>query len=428
MNLDRSLIKSQAKELMKGKVFILFIIIFAVSLLTSGAQGIRSIYEIKDKNPFVKNSQVQNLLPSPNEGNDIESSDDLEDYLEQFGEDYNYNFNNGNNNGNNNGKSGSSAPINAVTTSVSSLIYIINLILSPLQILLCGLFILIVNGKKFDLYGEFKYVFTNTFDKDYFDKLLLMILSRLFTFLWTLLFIFPGVIYYYKIYFAQYISAENPSLSWKDALTISKKMTNNHKGELFVLDLSFIPWFILTGITLGVAGIYVAPYYQVTKALYYENFKQRALMTGELTPADFMSEAEKYSQFVNAQGGNANTDYYQTQYTVQQNQKYSTPFNGYANEQPYGAASVIPVPDNNQTQPYAEPQQPTYSPVQEENSFYQPTPPVENTPVSEPSPTAEAPVAEETQPVDEAPVVDETPAPETDLQPENNTFSEENEE
>lgn len=55
----------------------------------------------------------------------------------------------------------------------------------------------------------------------------------------------------------------------------SRQMMKGYKGSRFVLDLTFIGWIILTGITLGFAGIYVVPYRALSEAIFYEKLKER---------------------------------------------------------------------------------------------------------------------------------------------------------
>ncbi len=295
MKLDRELIKSQAKQLIKGRVLVLFAIVFVVSLLTNGANVIVNISN------SLNNPSLNSLPKSFNYNIDgIDGLGDLEDYIDSYEDSQKSDESTG------------SKIQKVLTDGVLSVMRIVNLICMPLEIMLCGLFLMLIRGKAFSFYDNFAFVFKNTFNKDYFDKFLLMILRAIFTFLWALLFLIPGIIYYYKASLAAYIKADYPDLTWKDCLELSKKMTNNHKGELFVLDLSFIPWALLTGITLGLAGIYVAPYYQTTKALFYENFKQRAIATGEMNEYDFMTEAQKYSAFVNNNANANQNPYYQS--------------------------------------------------------------------------------------------------------------------
>ncbi len=96
-------------------------------------------------------------------------------------------------------------------------------------------------------------------------------LMDLFTVLWTLLFVIPGIVKSYQYKMIPYILADNPDIDWREAFDLSKKMTDGHKMDLFVLDLSFIGWHILSGITCGIVGIfYVTPYYEQTMAEAYE--------------------------------------------------------------------------------------------------------------------------------------------------------------
>lgn len=73
---------------------------------------------------------------------------------------------------------------------------------------------------------------------------------------------------------APYILAENPEMTAKEAIEKSKQITNGHKFDLFVLELSFILWMLLTVFTFGIAGIYVIPYMSATTANFYNLIKE----------------------------------------------------------------------------------------------------------------------------------------------------------
>ena len=79
-------------------------------------------------------------------------------------------------------------------------------------------------------------------------------------FLWALLFIVPGIVKAYEYSMIPYLLAENPNISAKEAFEASKKMTDNEKWNLFVLDFSFIGWYLLGLLCCGVGTIFVAPY------------------------------------------------------------------------------------------------------------------------------------------------------------------------
>lgn len=99
------------------------------------------------------------------------------------------------------------------------------------------------------------------------------LLVVLYTFLWSLLFIIPGIIKMYSYSMTSYILADHPEMKPRDALEASSVMMDGHKMDLFVLDLSFIGWYLLIPLTLGIAAFYVGPYMSATRALFYEAIK-----------------------------------------------------------------------------------------------------------------------------------------------------------
>ena len=102
----------------------------------------------------------------------------------------------------------------------------------------------------------------------------LMIITQFFTFLWSLLFVIPGIIKAYSYSMAPYILADNPELTANEALSKSKEIMDGHKFDLFVLQLSFFWWYMLSAITFGIAYIYVIPYVSATTANFYNSIKK----------------------------------------------------------------------------------------------------------------------------------------------------------
>lgn len=98
-------------------------------------------------------------------------------------------------------------------------------------------------------------------------------LVGLFTFLWSLLFIIPGIIKSYSYSMSLYILAENKGKPALECINESKAMTEGHKFDLFVLGLSFLGWALLCVITLGIAAIWVTPYMAATYANAYNLLK-----------------------------------------------------------------------------------------------------------------------------------------------------------
>ena len=97
--------------------------------------------------------------------------------------------------------------------------------------------------------------------------------TTLFTFLWSILLIVPGIIKSFSYAMAMYIWSENKEMGALEAINKSKKMMDGHKMDYFVLGLSFIGWILLGCITLGIALIYVIPYMETTMANFYNSIK-----------------------------------------------------------------------------------------------------------------------------------------------------------
>lgn len=107
------------------------------------------------------------------------------------------------------------------------------------------------------------------------DGFVLSLLTAIYVFLWSLLFIIPGFIASYKYAMAPFILAENPGMKPKEAITASKEMMDGHKGELFVLGLSFIGWSLLSLLTLGIGNLWLNPYINASYAAFYRNLSPR---------------------------------------------------------------------------------------------------------------------------------------------------------
>ena len=104
--------------------------------------------------------------------------------------------------------------------------------------------------------------------------LLASILVGLFTTLWSLLLIIPGIIAAYSYQMTYYILLDNPDMKVMDAIKRSKEMMNGHKMDLFVLQLSFIGWGILGICTFGILYLWLIPYMNVTTCNFYNEVKR----------------------------------------------------------------------------------------------------------------------------------------------------------
>ncbi len=343
-NINRSLVKSQAKQIIKDKIFALFVLSAIVIFLTQGltigvnvytdSDDIENLFGPKNSNGYSDNSNRNTPEDFFKYFNGEQSDDDDDSYndddsyddgdsssdnpIESFGQSYN----------------GSDTGITNTSVNTSNIGYfsdtgirgltVLSIVLSPLLVSLLGFYVILVKrdpSEQFSLGEEIKNIFKVSFDATYGKKLVVSILRTLFITLWCFLFIIPGIVYNYSSYFSFQIMCENPNLKPMEALKLSKKMVTGNRSELFALDLSFIGWWILCGISFGIASIYAIPYYLTTQALYYENFKIRALQEGRITEDDFLSQEEKANKYAFAGAGNYYNPAQNTneQYTANQN-------------------------------------------------------------------------------------------------------------
>lgn len=128
-----------------------------------------------------------------------------------------------------------------------------------------------------------------TFDHNYKNGVKVMFFKDLYVVLWSLLFIVPGIYKAYQYRMVPYILGENPDMTYQEVLQRSKDMMDGQKWDAFVLDLSFILWHMLGGITSGLAEIfYVAPYVNLTDAALYSRLSRKDLADAQPVPTTMM--------------------------------------------------------------------------------------------------------------------------------------------
>ena len=118
------------------------------------------------------------------------------------------------------------------------------------------------------------------------------LLMGLFTALWTMLFVIPGIIAMYSYSQTIFIMLDNPDMSAMEAIAASKQMMRGHKMELFVLELSFFGWALLNAFTFGLLGIWLEPYMLVTMANFYNAVSNWQRVMPEESP--LVSEPEEW--------------------------------------------------------------------------------------------------------------------------------------
>ena len=84
----------------------------------------------------------------------------------------------------------------------------------------------------------------------------------------------PRIIAGYRYRFAIYNLCENPDIGVMEAISMSKAQTAGYKGDLFLLDLTFIGWNLLCSLTLGILSIWIAPYIIQTNIGYFQEIKR----------------------------------------------------------------------------------------------------------------------------------------------------------
>lgn len=128
---------------------------------------------------------------------------------------------------------------------------------------------------------------SNLFDgyKQYLRITLTLLLQGIYTFLWTLLLVIPGIIKHYSYSMTSYVLHDNPELKYDDAIDRSIKLMKGHKMKLFLLDLSFIGWILLGIITCGIGMLWVYPYWLTSHAAFYNDLlEEEAAKTAEREP------------------------------------------------------------------------------------------------------------------------------------------------
>jgi uncharacterized membrane protein len=113
--------------------------------------------------------------------------------------------------------------------------------------------------------------------------ILLNLLLFIFILLWSLLLFIPGIIAALRYSMSWYILYDNPGIKPIDAIRKSKEIMYGYKWKLVKLYLSFIGWFILSVITLGIGFLWYTPYVIASMSAFYEQVKDKTLSTSNHT-------------------------------------------------------------------------------------------------------------------------------------------------
>ncbi len=125
--------------------------------------------------------------------------------------------------------------------------------------------------------GESKFeTLFDGFKQDFVQTLLIGLMQTVFTFLWSLLFVIPGIVKSYSYSMAQYIKHDNPTWDWEQCITESRRIMDGNKWKLFCLQLSFIGWFFVSMLTCAIGNLWLIPYMSAANLSFYESIKNKA--------------------------------------------------------------------------------------------------------------------------------------------------------
>lgn len=107
-----------------------------------------------------------------------------------------------------------------------------------------------------------------------------MALSYVYTLLWSLLLVIPGIVKAISYSMVPFILSDNPEIGAARAVKLSMAMTQGHKWDIFVLYLSFIGWFVLCSMTGGIGYFFLAPYFFATLSELYADLRGKTIQSG----------------------------------------------------------------------------------------------------------------------------------------------------
>lgn len=166
--------------------------------------------------------------------------------------------------------------VSVIMSAVSFTAVGVLILVGPLSFGLAAFFLSLARGKE---QGDLADLFKGFTEGGFVRLLLLGLLEEVFVFLWTLLFIIPGIVKSYSYSQAIYLAYDHPDWDWKQCIDESRRIMNGYKWKLFVLDLSFIGWYIVGMLACGIGVLWVDPYRQAARTEFYEELT-RATVEG----------------------------------------------------------------------------------------------------------------------------------------------------
>ena len=180
-----------------------------------------------------------------------------------------------------------------VTSVVGSSSGAVILIMGALLFGLYHYYLILIREKTGDFNLLFKAFSFSGKNLGLFGKTLgLYFLMNLYIFLWMLLLIVPGIIAAYSYRMVFYLLIDDPEIGVSEALRQSKEMMYGNKSKLFCLDLSFIGWWFLCILTLGIGLLWLSPYMLTSQTIFYEELRNEHGLTSNNKEEEIISNKE----------------------------------------------------------------------------------------------------------------------------------------
>ena len=123
----------------------------------------------------------------------------------------------------------------------------------------------------------------------------IMLAAYLCQLLWNLTLV-GGIVKHYSYMLVPYITAENPDMTARQAITLSRRMMRGHKWECFIFEMSFIGWQLLGLASFGIFNvIYTNPYKIASFTEYYVRLRSQAI-ENHLPLSELLSDTYLYEK------------------------------------------------------------------------------------------------------------------------------------
>lgn len=177
-----------------------------------------------------------------------------------------------------------------MSNSLNGLGFVLSILLVwPLQYSLYNAFLALTRGSQASVWENTKSAFKRTYSVLLPAALLMYIIIVLLS---VITLGIAGIIFAYAYRMTPYVINDYPNLSAKEALKISREMMKGHKWDLFVLDISFIGWWLLAIMTMGVGCLWLTPYQCTAAAHFYEDLKAEKIVDTDTPESETIEEVE----------------------------------------------------------------------------------------------------------------------------------------